>query len=80
MGPRKTIVTYRVVIAITLAFVVILLICAACGKQRGQVTQLSLAPPATEQPVVGQQTDGDRGVLPLVMALDGCIAVSREVS
>ncbi|MCD6282019.1 hypothetical protein J7J84_00215 [bacterium] len=79
MGRGKSFVTFKAVIAITLALVIVFLIATACGHRRGQVVQLSLVPPASEQPAEGQDSD-DGGVLPPVMELDGCIGVTRSVS
>ncbi len=76
MSRRKILAVWAVVIALT---VILALILAACGRHCGQVTQLSLAPPTIEQPAEEQDSD-DGGVLPPVLELDGCIAVSREVS
>ena len=73
---RKILAVWAVIIALTVTLVLII---GACGHKRTQVTQLTLTPLTTEQPAEGQEST-DRVVLPGVMALDGCIAVSRSVS
>ncbi len=68
----------RVLAVVAVALMVLAL--AACGYSRGQVVQLT--PMLSEQQVQdsSEQSGDDGGVLPPVMALDGCIAVSRSVS
>lgn len=77
MGLGKSTLVYVVVLASTLALVLSAFLAIGCGKRHGQVAQLSFSPPATEQPADNEEIGG---VLPPVMALDGCIALLREVS
>jgi len=77
MDRRKSALAYIAAIA-AVALVVVLLLLVACSHRRAQVTQLSLEPPSVEQPAEGQESSS--GVLPGVMALDGCIGAARSVS
>ncbi len=78
MSRRRIIVAWAVITALT---VILVLILAACGHRRGQVTQLSLTPLAQQEQDSSEQAGGESGgVLPSVMALDGSIGVTRSVS
>ncbi len=79
MSRGKILAVWAVITALT---VILALILGACGKQRGQVAQLTLTPAAQQEQDRSEQTGdaSDGGVLPGVMALDGCIDASRGVS